>query len=54
MPSKAIDQNGVLVIPNVQRSDAGQYECMGSDMKDMDKAVAILIVTEGKMRAFSF
>ena len=47
MPAKAIDQNGVLVIPNVQRSDAGNYVCMGSDMNTIDEAVAVLIVSEG-------
>jgi hypothetical protein len=47
MPAKAIDQNGVLVIPNVQRSDAGNYVCMGSDMNFIDEAVAVLIVSEG-------
>ncbi|XP_052285983.1 basement membrane-specific heparan sulfate proteoglycan core protein-like isoform X3 [Dreissena polymorpha] len=46
MPTKAIDQNGVLVIPNVQRSDAGNYVCMGSNMNDMDEATAVIIVTE--------
>lgn len=48
MPTKAIDQNGVLVIPNVQRSDAGQYVCMGSDMKTMHEAYAVLSVVECK------
>ena len=44
MPQKAIDQNGVLVIPNIQTSDAGNYVCMGSDMFHMDEAVAVIIV----------
>ncbi|XP_060586623.1 basement membrane-specific heparan sulfate proteoglycan core protein-like isoform X4 [Ruditapes philippinarum] len=51
MPAKAIDQNGVLVIPNVQRSDAGNYVCMGSDMNFIDEAVAVLIVSEGEDKA---
>ncbi|WAR15211.1 PGBM-like protein, partial [Mya arenaria] len=46
MPAKAIDQNGVLVIPNIQRSDAGNYMCTGSDMFHVDEAVAVIIVKE--------
>lgn len=45
MLSRAIDQNGVLVIPNIQRSDAGNYVCMGSDINHMEEAIATLIVT---------
>ena len=48
MPSRAIDQNGVLLIPNVQERDAGNYVCTGSDMFNMDKAVATLIVNVGE------
>ena len=52
MPSKAMDQNGVLVIPNVQASDAGTYVCMGSDMKNMDEATAILLIREGNAAVY--
>ncbi|KAL5013502.1 hypothetical protein ScPMuIL_007772 [Solemya velum] len=44
LPPRAIDQNGVLVIPNVQREDAGTYICTGSDMYSVDTSTAILIV----------
>jgi hypothetical protein len=53
MLSRAIDQNGVLVIPNIQRSDAGNYVCMGSDINHMEEAIATLIVTARKYRGFS-
>ena len=45
LPDKAIDQNGVLVIPNVQINDQGTYICTGSDMVSTDTAEAILIVS---------
>jgi len=44
MPQKASDQNGVLVIPNIQTSDTGNYVCMGADMFHMDEAMAVIIV----------
>ncbi|XP_076086554.1 basement membrane-specific heparan sulfate proteoglycan core protein-like isoform X4 [Mytilus galloprovincialis] len=45
MPNKAIDQNGVLVIPNVRPEDGGTYECTGSDMFNMDTDRATLVVS---------
>ena len=45
MPSRAIDQNGVLVIPNVRPEDAGNYECTGSDMFHVATDMATLIVS---------
>ena len=45
MPNRAIDQNGVLVIPNVRPEDAGNYECTGSDMFHMATDLATLIVS---------
>ena len=50
MPSKAIEQNGVLVIPNANRNDQGSYICTGSDMLEEDTAQVILIVEEGRLR----
>ena len=47
MPAKAIDQNGVLIIPNVDRNDAGYYICTGSDMLTIDEETAVLIISEG-------
>ena len=47
MPAKAVEQNGVLIIPNLQRSDQGNYVCTGSDMFSEDSASTILIIEEG-------
>ena len=47
MPSKAIEQNGVLMIPDLKKTDQGNYVCMGSDMFSEDSATVILIVEEG-------
>ena len=47
MPAKAIEQNGVLVLPNANRNDQGSYVCTGSDMLEEDTAQVILIVEEG-------
>ena len=53
MPSKAIEQNGVLLIPDLKRSDQGNYVCMGTDMFSEDSASVILIVEEGMFMLFS-
>ncbi|KAL3861185.1 hypothetical protein ACJMK2_007245 [Sinanodonta woodiana] len=45
MPSRAIDQNGVLIIPNIQVSDAGNFVCTGSDMFSTGSVTATIIVT---------
>ena len=45
LPAKAIDNNGVLVIPNVQPQDQGNYVCTGSDMMSTDTAIAVLTVS---------
>ena len=42
LPSRAIDQNGVLVIPNLQEADAGSYTCTGSDPNSVDRATAVI------------
>nr|KAG5704759.1 hypothetical protein BaRGS_005215 [Batillaria attramentaria] len=42
LPARAIDQNGVLLIPNLQEGDAGQYTCTGSDPDSVDRATAII------------
>lgn len=44
LPTKAIDNNGVLMIPNVRPQDQGNYICTGSDMMSTDTAVATLTV----------
>ena len=49
MPNRAIDQNGVLVIPNVRPEDAGNYECTGSDMFHMATDMATLIVSASQI-----
>ncbi|XP_069115040.1 basement membrane-specific heparan sulfate proteoglycan core protein-like isoform X2 [Argopecten irradians] len=49
LPSQAIDQMGVLLIPNTRREDAGDYVCTGSDMTSMDTAVATLIVSASQI-----
>ena len=51
MPAKAIEQNGVLVLPNAVRTDQGNYICTGSDMLEEDSAQVILIVEEGMLSA---
>ncbi|ESO88859.1 hypothetical protein LOTGIDRAFT_125398, partial [Lottia gigantea] len=51
LPLKAIDQNGVLVIPNIQPEDAGTYTCTGSDPTGVDRATAIIRVG-GMFRIF--
>ncbi|KAK3104524.1 hypothetical protein FSP39_004009 [Pinctada imbricata] len=48
LPSKAIDNNGVLVIPNAQAEDQGTYICTGSDMMSTDTAVATLTVSRSE------
>ena len=53
MPSKAIEQNGVLLIPDLKRSDQGNYVCMGTDMFSEDSASVILIVEEGIFKLYS-
>ncbi|XP_025082607.1 basement membrane-specific heparan sulfate proteoglycan core protein-like isoform X8 [Pomacea canaliculata] len=42
LPARAIDQNGVLYIPNIQPEDAGQYTCTGSDPNSVDRATATI------------
>ncbi|XP_048238836.1 basement membrane-specific heparan sulfate proteoglycan core protein-like isoform X2 [Haliotis rufescens] len=42
LPEKAIDQNGVLVIPNVQPEDEGTYTCTGSDTYGVDRVTAVV------------
>ncbi|XP_041377591.1 basement membrane-specific heparan sulfate proteoglycan core protein-like isoform X3 [Gigantopelta aegis] len=42
LPEKAIDQNGVLVIPNITPEDAGTYTCTGSDLFSVDRASATI------------
>ncbi|CAG5125030.1 unnamed protein product, partial [Candidula unifasciata] len=46
MPSKAIDQNGVLIIPNLTESDLGRYICTGSEPGGVDKATATITFGE--------
>ncbi|XP_076452135.1 basement membrane-specific heparan sulfate proteoglycan core protein-like isoform X4 [Babylonia areolata] len=47
LPPRAIDQNGVLIIRNLQEEDAGQYTCTGSDPISVDSATAIITVQGG-------
>ncbi|XP_060073482.1 basement membrane-specific heparan sulfate proteoglycan core protein-like [Ylistrum balloti] len=49
LPPQAIDQMGVLLIPNARQEDAGEYVCTGSDMTSMDTAVAVLIVSASQI-----
>ncbi|KAK6175562.1 hypothetical protein SNE40_014001 [Patella caerulea] len=44
LPVKGIDQNGVLVIPNIQPEDEGTYTCTGSDPFSVDRATAVVRV----------
>ncbi|XP_064610527.1 LOW QUALITY PROTEIN: basement membrane-specific heparan sulfate proteoglycan core protein-like [Liolophura sinensis] len=44
LPAKALDQNGVLFIPNVQREDSGTYVCTGSNVHGISTDIAILTV----------
>ncbi|KAK7494115.1 hypothetical protein BaRGS_00014588, partial [Batillaria attramentaria] len=46
LPARAIDQNGVLLIPNLQEGDAGQYTCTGSDPDSVDRATAIIRIQD--------
>ncbi|VDI13303.1 heparan sulfate proteoglycan 2 (perlecan) [Mytilus galloprovincialis] len=50
MPNKAIDQNGVLVIPNVRPEDGGTYECYGYGMFSMDTDRATLRVSAQQVK----
>ena len=45
--SRASDYDGTLKISNVQFSDAGTYVCTGSNMHEVDRDSATLIVEEG-------
>lgn len=51
LPARAIDQNGVLYIPNIQPEDAGQYTCTGSDPNSVDRATATIRI-ESRWLAF--
>uniref|UniRef100_A0A0B7ATX1 Basement membrane-specific heparan sulfate proteoglycan core protein n=1 Tax=Arion vulgaris TaxID=1028688 RepID=A0A0B7ATX1_9EUPU len=42
LPSKSIDQNGVLTIPNLNEDDLGTYTCTGSDPGSVDRATATI------------
>ncbi|GFO45203.1 basement membrane-specific heparan sulfate proteoglycan core protein, partial [Plakobranchus ocellatus] len=42
LPDKAIEQNGVLVIPNLEESDLGTYTCTGVDTTGTDSAQATI------------
>ena len=53
LPSRAIDQNGVLVIPNLQEADAGSYTCTGSDPNSVDRATAVIRI-EGEYTCTGF
>ncbi|XP_070207543.1 basement membrane-specific heparan sulfate proteoglycan core protein-like isoform X4 [Littorina saxatilis] len=46
LPARAIDQNGVLVIPELQEGDAGQYTCTGSDPYSIDRATAVIRIED--------
>ncbi|KAL3861148.1 hypothetical protein ACJMK2_007217 [Sinanodonta woodiana] len=45
MPNRAIEQNGVLIIPNIQVIDGGNFVCTGSDMFSNGSVIATIIVT---------
>ncbi|KAK3801367.1 hypothetical protein RRG08_059069 [Elysia crispata] len=42
IPDKALDQSGVLVIPNLDYSDLGTYTCTGSDPTGLHQAQATI------------
>ena len=42
IPDKALDQSGVLVIPNLDYSDLGTYTCTGSDATGLHQAQATI------------
>lgn len=42
MPSKALDQNGVLIIPDMTERDLGTYICTGSEPGGVAKATATI------------
>ncbi|XP_067659130.1 basement membrane-specific heparan sulfate proteoglycan core protein-like isoform X2 [Haliotis asinina] len=44
LPEKAVDQNGVLVIPNIQPEDEGTYTCTGSDAYGVDRVTAVVSI----------
>ncbi|CAL1546871.1 unnamed protein product [Lymnaea stagnalis] len=46
LPSKVIDQNGVLMIPNLDENDIGTYTCTGSEPGSIDRATATITFGE--------
>lgn len=52
LPNRALDQNGVLLIPNVGVEDAGTYICTGSSPFRVESDTATLTVggTDGVVK----